>query len=81
MYGEVIFRIKVTVSVHDNFIVFLDSKFETQSLINETRDTILESFENGELSLVQVSVNLLLSGTVVNHQFSNGQSVCESINH
>ena len=51
MHGEVIFRIKGTVSVHDKFIVFLNSKFETRSLIIETRDSILESFKNRELSL------------------------------
>ena len=51
MHGEVIFRIKGTVSVHDKFIVFLDSKFETRSSIIETRDSILKSFKNQELSL------------------------------
>ena len=51
MHREVIFRIKGTVSVHDKFIVFLNSKFETRSLIIEMRDSILESFKNRELSL------------------------------
>ena len=51
MHGEVIFRIKGTVSVHDKFIVFLDSKFETLSSIIEMRDSILKSFKNQELSL------------------------------
>ena len=71
MHGEVIFRIKGTVSVHDKFIVFLNSKFETRSLIIETRDSILESFKNRELSLD--ASDLLLSSTVVNHQSSNQQ--------
>ena len=71
MHGEVIFRIKGTVSLHDKFIVFLNSKFETRSLIIETRDSILESFKNRELSLD--ASDLLLSSTVVNHQSSNQQ--------
>ena len=36
---------------HEKFIIFLDSKFETQNSILETLDSILQSFENRESSL------------------------------